>query len=70
MLHRPSQIVGTQAVFNVLFGKRYMMVTKETKDLLAGKYGATVKPVDPELKKKGIAGRRGHYLPTGRPFRQ
>ncbi|WP_177976447.1 oxaloacetate decarboxylase subunit alpha [uncultured Eubacterium sp.] len=54
-----SQIVGTQAVFNVLFGKRYMMVTKETKDLLAGKYGATVKPVDPELKKKVLQGEEG-----------
>ena len=47
-----SQIVGTQAVFNVLMGERYKMATKETKDVLAGKYGATVKPVDPELQKK------------------
>ena len=37
-----SQIVGTQAVFNVLMGERYKMVTKETKDILLGKYGATV----------------------------
>ena len=47
-----SQIVGTQAVFNVLMGERYKMATKETKDILAGKYGATVKPVNPELQKK------------------
>ncbi len=39
-----SQIVGTQAVFNVLTGERYKMVTKETKDVLLGKYGKTVKP--------------------------
>ena len=49
-----SQIVGTQAVFNVLFGERYKMVTKETKDILTGKYGATVKPFDPEVQKKCI----------------
>ena len=47
-----SQIVGTQAVFNVLMGERYKMATKETKDILAGRYGATVKPVDPEVQKK------------------
>ncbi|MCR4671711.1 MAG: oxaloacetate decarboxylase subunit alpha [Lachnospiraceae bacterium] len=47
-----SQIVGTQAVFNVIFGERYKVVTKETKDLLSGKYGETVKPVNKELQKK------------------
>ena len=49
-----SQIVGTQAVFNVLMGERYKMVTKETKDILSGKYGATVKPFDKEVQKKCI----------------
>ena len=49
-----SQIVGTQAVFNVLMGERYKMVTKETKDILLGKYGATVKPFNPEVQKKCI----------------
>ncbi len=49
-----SQIVGTQAVMNVVAGERYKMVPKETKDLFAGKYGATVKPVDPEIQKKVI----------------
>ena len=49
-----SQIVGTQAVFNVLMGERYKMVTKETKDVLAGKYGVTVKPFNPEVQKKCI----------------
>ena len=47
-----SQIVGTQAVFNVLMGERYKMATKETKDILSGKYGATVKPFDAEVTKK------------------
>ena len=36
-----SQIVGTQAVLNVLMGERYKVATKETKDILSGKYGAT-----------------------------
>ena len=49
-----SQIVGTQAVFNVIMGERYKMVTKETKDILSGKYGATVKPFNPEVQKKCI----------------
>ena len=49
-----SQIVGTQAVFNVIMGERYKMVTKETKDVLSGKYGKTVKPFDPEVQKKCI----------------
>ncbi len=49
-----SQIVGTQAVFNVLMGERYKMVTKETKAVLSGEYGATVKPFDPEVQKKCI----------------
>ena len=49
-----SQIVGTQAVFNVLMGERYKMVTKETKDILLGKYGATVKPFNQDVQKKCI----------------
>lgn len=49
-----SQIVGTQAVFNVLMGERYKMATKETKDVLSGKYGATAKPFNPEVQKKVI----------------
>lgn len=47
-----SQIVGTQAVFNVIMGERYKMVTKEFKDLVAGKYGATPCKIDPEFQKK------------------
>ena len=49
-----SQIVGTQAVFNVIMGERYKMVTKETKDVLSGKYGATIKPFNPEVQKRCI----------------
>lgn len=44
-----SQIVGTQAVFNVLMGERYKVATRETKDILLGKYGQTVKPFNPEI---------------------
>lgn len=47
-----SQIVGTQAVFNVLMGERYKVATKETKDMLKGKYGMTEKPFNEEVKKK------------------
>ena len=49
-----SQIVGTQAVLNVVIGERYKMLTKESKDLLAGKYGQTVKPMNPEVQKKAL----------------
>ncbi len=49
-----SQIVGTQAVFNVLMGERYKMATKETKDVFAGKYGKTVKPFNKEIQKQVI----------------
>ncbi|MCD7819028.1 MAG: oxaloacetate decarboxylase subunit alpha [Lachnospiraceae bacterium] len=49
-----SQIVGTQAVMNIVGGERYKMVTKETKDILSGKYGATVKPFNEEVQKKCI----------------
>ena len=49
-----SQIVGTQAVLNVLMGERYKVATGETKDLLSGKYGCTVKPFDAEVQKKVI----------------
>ena len=49
-----SQIVGTQAVLNVLMGERYKVATDQTKDLLSGKYGKTVKPFNPEVQKKVI----------------
>ena len=49
-----SQIVGTQAVLNVVTGERYKMVNQQAKDLLAGKYGQTVKPFDKDVQKKAI----------------
>ena len=49
-----SQIVGTQAVMNILGGERYKMVTKETKAMLRGEYGRLPAPVDPEVKAKCI----------------
>ncbi len=52
-----SQIVGTQAVMNVLMGERYKIATDQTKDLLSGMYGRTVKPFNPEVQKKVIGDR-------------
>ena len=49
-----SQIVGTQAVLNVVMGERYKMINQQAKDLLAGKYGQTVKPFNEEVQKKAI----------------
>ncbi len=51
-----SQIVGTQAVINVLMGERYKNVTKETSGVLGGEYGATPAPVDAELQAKVLSG--------------
>ncbi|MCR5752710.1 MAG: pyruvate carboxylase subunit B, partial [Kiritimatiellae bacterium] len=47
-----SQIVGVQSVLNVLSGKRYSMVTDETKRYAAGYYGRTPAPIEPKLRKK------------------
>lgn len=47
-----SQIVGTQAVFNVILGERYKTVTKEFKGLVKGSYGKTPAPIDLEFRKK------------------
>ncbi|MBE7720367.1 MAG: oxaloacetate decarboxylase subunit alpha [Lacrimispora celerecrescens] len=49
-----SQIVGTQAVLNVISGERYKIVTKETKKIFLGEFGQTVKPFDAEVQKKII----------------
>jgi methylmalonyl-CoA carboxyltransferase 5S subunit len=60
-----SQIVGTQAVFNVLMG-RYKVLTAEFADLMLGYYGATIGPRDPEVLE--AAGKQGKKAPiTGRP---
>jgi oxaloacetate decarboxylase alpha subunit len=51
-----SQIVGTQAVMNVMFGERYKTISKETKGVLKGEYGATPAPVNAELQAKVLEG--------------
>ncbi|MEM7001505.1 MAG: sodium-extruding oxaloacetate decarboxylase subunit alpha [Pseudomonadota bacterium] len=51
-----SQIVGTQAVINVLMGERYKTITKETSGVLKGEYGATIAPVDAELQARVLEG--------------
>lgn len=60
-----SQIVGTQAVMNVLTGERYKMVPKESHKLVAGEFGRTVKPMDPEMMKKVL--KAGEIQMTDRP---
>jgi oxaloacetate decarboxylase alpha subunit len=47
-----SQIVGTQAVMNVIMGERYKTITKETAGVLKGEYGETIAPVDTELQQR------------------
>ncbi len=49
-----SQIVGTQAVLNVLMGERYKMISKETKGIARGEYGRTPVPITDEVRKKII----------------
>lgn len=46
-----SQMVGTQAVMNVITGERYKMVPKEIKDYVKGLYGASPLPIDPKIQK-------------------
>lgn len=59
-----SQIVGTQAVVNVLTGERYKIISKEVKDYCLGLYGRPPAPLNPDLVKKAI----GNEQPiTGRP---
>ena len=53
-----SQIVGTQAVMNVVTGERYKMVPKESYKLVAGEFGRTVKPMDEEMLKKVLKGEK------------
>jgi oxaloacetate decarboxylase alpha subunit len=51
-----SQIVGTQAVLNVLTGERYKSITKETEGILKGEYGATPAPVNKDLQNSVLDG--------------
>lgn len=62
-----SQIVGTQAVFNIITGERYKMCTNEFKGLVAGEYGTTPVPVDPDFQKKIIGDKK---VVKGRPADQ
>jgi pyruvate/oxaloacetate carboxyltransferase len=62
-----SQIIGSQAVLNVLFG-RYVRISNQLKDLVLGLYGRTPAPIDPELTKKILKNyKRGQEPITGRP---
>ena len=51
-----SQIVGTQAVLNILTGERYKSISKETQGVLKGEYGATPAPMNKELQDKVLDG--------------
>ncbi len=51
-----SQIVGTQSIVNVLSGRRYETITKETAGVLRGEYGATPAPVNADLQKQALNG--------------
>ncbi|OXX53609.1 oxaloacetate decarboxylase subunit alpha [Vibrio sp. V12_P9A6T4] len=51
-----SQIVGTQAVINVVMGERYKTITKETSGVLKGEYGKTPAPVNVQLQARVLAG--------------
>ena len=62
-----SQIVGTQAVSNVLAGERYKNVGAEIKGYCRGEYGATPAPIDPEVMKKVLGDEQpiqGRYADT------
>ncbi len=58
-----SQIVGTQAVFNVIMGERYKMVTKEFKGLVHGDYGKTPAPIKRRVHQEDPGRRAAHHLP-------
>jgi oxaloacetate decarboxylase alpha subunit len=60
-----SQIVGSQAVLNVMMGERYKSITNETAGVLRGAYGATPAPVNPQLQAKVL--KDGETPITGRP---
>ncbi|MBQ5335059.1 MAG: oxaloacetate decarboxylase subunit alpha [Oscillospiraceae bacterium] len=53
-----SQIVGTQAVFNIIGGERYKMVTKEFRAMVRGEYGKTPMPIDPEFQSMILKGEK------------
>ena len=61
-----SQIVGTQAVMNVLMGGRYLNVTNEVKDYVRGLYGRSPAPISDEIRKKIIGDEKIDYGPACR----
>ena len=61
LLTPTSQIVGVQAVFNVVTGERYKIITKETRDYVMGKYGHPPGPVSKELVKKVMGDKEPDY---------
>ena len=63
-----SQIVGTQAVMNVLYGERYLIFTKESEGLLRGEYGQLPAPVNEEV--RALAGIQPEEVITCRPADQ
>ena len=65
-----SQIVGTQAVFNVLMGERYKVATEQTKDILLGKYGKTERPFNPEVVEKVLGADKDKAFTGRRPADQ
>lgn len=65
-----SQMVGTQAVLNVIMGERYKMVLKEVKAYLRGEYGKAPGPIDEEFRAKILSGEepyKGRYADTLEP---
>jgi oxaloacetate decarboxylase alpha subunit len=62
-----SQIVGTQAVLNVLTGERYKTIAKETAGILKGEYGHTPVPVNAALQARVLDGAEAGDLPPGGP---
>ena len=64
-----SQIVGTQAVFNVLAGERYNTITNEVKAYLQGRYGRAPGVVNEDLRRHGNRQRGGHRRAARRPHR-
>jgi len=66
-----SQMVGVQAVTNVLTGERYKKVSKEVKAYCRGEYGITPAPIDPEVKKLILGDEKpieGRYADTLAPI--
>ncbi len=62
-----SQIVGTQAVMNVVVGERYKMVPKESKALLKGEYGAVPGEINEDVRKKCLTAEELQHIITCRP---